>query len=115
MDPTNVIMTNNYQSNRLEFASPEKKIDIDKRIIHQDSSFLEKFEFFILKYFTRTWVVIKDKDDQAGEERIMNINSIAKRTGLKRKVSRQENEAGNLFLAIKNQVNALAKLEADEK
>lgn len=107
MDPVNIIITYNDQTKRLEFTSPEKKIDVAYRIINQDSSCFERIEAFFLKHFTRSWVSIgKDNDS------IVNINSVAKRTGLKRKAIRNEIKNCNFEDAIKARLSELVLAEA---
>ena len=107
------------ETKRLEFACPEKKIDIAYRILNQDSSCLDKLEYYILKYFTRSWIVVKNLDENnAGHEAMFNINSVAQRTGLTRKVIKAENKLGNLFTTISDQLRKLvaeAELTGEER
>lgn len=112
MDPVNVVMSFNNQSNRLEFTSPEKKIDIACRIINQNSGCLEKFQFWILKTFTRSWIVVKDADN--ADRQIININSIVRHAGLTSKIIKKENKTCNLLNAIAEQIKPIISVESEE-
>ena len=76
MDPVDrIAMSYNSQTNRLEFACPEKKFDFAHLIINQDSTCFEKLEYFFKKYFTRSWIVLKAADG-TGTEQLFNINAM---------------------------------------